>query len=77
MKKKKSHNIIVDSYPCRKPSMPKNLKQTNADLTDSQKKSIKNANKAKANPTLSAAKKEKNDACRDRRAAVGSSKSFS
>jgi len=32
--------------------------------------------KAKANPTLAASKKEKNDACRDRRAAAGSSKSF-
>jgi len=45
-------------------------------LTDAEKKKVKNLNKAKANPTLAAAKKEKNDACRDRRAASGSSKSF-
>jgi len=44
--------------------------------TDSEKKKIKNENKAKANPKLAADKKEKNDACRDRRAASGSSKSF-
>jgi len=32
--------------------------------------------KAKANPALAAAKKEKNDACRERRAASGSQKTF-
>ena len=57
--------------------MPKKVKLSNADLTDSKKKAIKNNNKAKPNPTLSSAKKEKNDACRDRRAAIGSSKVFS
>ena len=30
-----------------------------------------------ANPALAAAKKEKNDACREKRAAAGSSKTFS
>ena len=53
------------------------LKKIPDKLTDAEKKKVKNLNKAKANPTLAAAKKEKNDACRDRRAAAGSSKSFS
>jgi len=52
------------------------LKKIPDKLTDAEKKKVKNLNKAKANPTLAAAKKEKNDACRDRRAASGSSKSF-
>jgi len=64
--------------------MPKNDKWSVRDnknnvvtsKTDAEKKQIKNNNKAKANPKLSEAKKEKNDACRDRRAARGSSKSF-
>ena len=34
-------------------------------LTDSEKKKIKQENKAKANPTKAAAKKTKNDARRD------------
>jgi len=46
-------------------------------LTDAEKKKKQQENKAKANPTLAAAKKEKNDACRDRRKEAGSSKSFS
>ena len=46
-------------------------------LTDAEKKRIKQDNKAKANPTKAAAKKEKNDACRDKRKEAGSSKSFS
>lgn len=46
-------------------------------LTDSEKKKIKQDNKAKANPDKAAAKKEKNDEKRDKRAASGSSKSFS
>lgn len=46
-------------------------------LTDSEKKRIKQANKAKANPEKAAAKKEKTDAKRDRRAREGTSKSFS
>lgn len=45
-------------------------------LTDSEKKKIKQDNKAKANPDKSAAKKEKNDEKRAHRAASGSSKSF-
>jgi len=53
------------------------LKKIPDKMTDAEKKKKKNDNKAKANPTLAAAKKEKNDACRDRRAAAGSSKSFS
>ena len=36
-------------------------------LTDSEKKKIKQENKAKANPKKSEAKKEKNDACREKR----------
>jgi len=48
-------------------------------LTDAQRKQKKNMNKGKANPVLITrdAKLEKNNACRDRRAAAGSSKSFS
>lgn len=45
-------------------------------LTDSEKKKIKQENKAKANPGKAAEKKEKNDAKRAGRAASGSSKSF-
>ncbi len=45
-------------------------------LTDSERKKIKNENKAKANPKLAAEKKAKNDACRERRAASGSTKAF-
>jgi len=45
-------------------------------LTDSEKKKIKQANKAKANPEKSAAKKEKSDAKRERRKENGSTKSF-
>ena len=36
-------------------------------LTQGEKKQLKNANKAKANPEKAAAKKEKNDATRARR----------
>mgnify|MGYP002807293806 CR=1 FL=1 len=46
-------------------------------LTDAEKKKIKQENKAKANPEKAAAKKEKNDACRESRKASGSQKSFS
>jgi hypothetical protein len=53
------------------------LKKIPDKLTDAERKKVKNDNKAKANPELSAAKKEKNDAKRDRRAASGSAKSFS
>ena len=45
--------------------------------TAAEKKQTRIANKAKANPELAEAKKKKNDACRDRRKAAGSSKSFS
>jgi len=45
-------------------------------LTDAERKKQKNNNKGKANPTLRDAKLEKNNACRDRRLAAGSSKSF-
>ena len=45
-------------------------------LTDAEKKKIKQENKAKANPGKAAAKKEKNDACRERRKESGSQKSF-
>jgi hypothetical protein len=46
-------------------------------LTDAEKKKIKQANKAKANPEKAAAKKEKTDAKRERRKESGSTKSFS
>jgi hypothetical protein len=39
-------------------------------LTQGEKKQLKNANKAKANPEKAAAKKEKNDATRARRYVV-------
>jgi hypothetical protein len=45
-------------------------------LTDSEKKKIKQANKAKANPEKAAAKKEKTDSKRERRKESGSTKSF-
>jgi len=45
-------------------------------LTDSEKKKIKQENKAKANPGTAAEKKEKNDACREKRKEEGTSKSF-
>jgi hypothetical protein len=45
-------------------------------LTDSEKKKIKQDNKAKANPKKSEAKKEKNDACREKRKEEGTTKSF-
>lgn len=45
-------------------------------LTDAEKKKIKQANKAKANPEKAAAKKEKTDAKRERRKESGSTKSF-
>ena len=47
-----------------------------AKLTDSEKKKIKQENKAKANPGKAEAKKEKNDAKRERRAESGSTKEF-
>jgi hypothetical protein len=43
-------------------------------LTDAEKKKQKQANKAKADPKKAEAKKEKNDACRDRRKEAGSQK---
>ena len=46
-------------------------------LTDSERKKIKQANKAKANPEKAAAKKEKSDAKRERRKEAGSVKTFS
>ena len=45
-------------------------------LTDSEKKKLKQENKAKANPEKSAAKKLKSDAKRERRKECGSSKTF-
>ena len=45
-------------------------------LTDSEKKKIKQDNKAKANPQKAAEKKEKNDACREKRKEEGTTKSF-
>jgi len=46
-------------------------------LTDSEKKKIKQENKATANPKKAAEKKEKNDACREKRKEEGTTKSFS
>lgn len=46
-------------------------------LTDSEKKKIKQANKAKANPDRAAENKAKSDAKRERRKAEGSVKTFS
>ena len=46
-------------------------------LTDSERKKIKQENKAKANPEKAAAKKEKSDAKRERRKESGSTKTFS
>jgi hypothetical protein len=43
-------------------------------LTDSERKKIKQENKAKANPEKAAAKKEKSDAKRARRKECGSTK---
>ena len=43
-------------------------------LTDSEKKKIKQENKAKADPKKAEAKKEKNDACRAKRKEEGSTK---
>jgi len=54
-----------------------NLKNVPDKATAAEKKQTRIANKAKANPELAEAKKKKNDACRDRRKAAGSSKSFS
>jgi hypothetical protein len=45
-------------------------------LTDAEKKKIKQANKAKANPEKAAAKKIKSDSKRERRKEEGSTKSF-
>ena len=52
------------------------LKKMPTKLTDSEKKKIKQENKAKANPGKAAAKKVKTDAKRERRAASGSTKEF-
>jgi hypothetical protein len=46
---------------------PKEVKKIADKLTDSEKKKIKQENKAKANPEQAAAKKEKSDAKRERR----------
>jgi hypothetical protein len=43
-------------------------------LSAAELKKLKQQRKADANPTLAAKKKSKNDACRDRRKAAGSSK---
>jgi len=46
-------------------------------LTDSEKKKIKQENKAKSNPALAAANKASADAKRERRKESGSTKAFS
>tara|TARA_R110001592_G_scaffold302343_1_gene574264 strand:- start:303 stop:476 length:174 start_codon:yes stop_codon:yes gene_type:complete len=57
--------------------MGKEVKKIADKLTDSEKKKIKQENKAKANPTKAQAKKEKSDAKRERRKKDGSVKAFS
>lgn len=57
--------------------MGKEVKKIADKLTDSEKKKIKQENKAKANPTKAQAKKEKSDAKRERRKKEGSVKAFS
>ena len=52
-------------------------KLTNAQMTDSERKKIKQLNKAKANPAKAAENKASADAKRARRLEEGSSKSFS
>jgi hypothetical protein len=52
------------------------IKKTADKLTDAEKKKIKQANKAKANPGKAADKKEKSDAKRERRKESGSVKTF-
>jgi hypothetical protein len=52
------------------------IKKTANKLTDSEKKKVKQANKAKANPGKAADKKEKSDAKRERRKESGSVKTF-
>ncbi len=54
-----------------------NKNKNPAKLTDSEKKKIKQENKAKANPEKAAAKKAINDAKRERRKESGSTKTFS
>jgi hypothetical protein len=56
--------------------MAKTIVKSADKLTDSEKKKIKQANKAKANPEKAAAKKEKSDSKRERRKESGSTKSF-
>jgi hypothetical protein len=51
---------------------PKDKAKIPDKLTDSEKKKIKQENKAKANPGQAAAKKEKSDAKRERRAVSAS-----
>jgi hypothetical protein len=55
---------------------PKDVKKIPDKLTDSEQKKLKQLNKAKANPKLASEKKEKNNACRERRALSGSTKAF-
>jgi hypothetical protein len=54
----------------------KQITKTTDKLTDAEKKKIKQANKAKANPGKAADKKEKSDAKRERRKESGSVKTF-
>jgi hypothetical protein len=56
---------------------PKSKAKIPDKLTDSQKKKIKQQNKAKQNPALAAAKKLKNEAKVARRKESGSVKEFS
>eukprot|EP00240_Pyramimonas_obovata_P019923 CAMPEP_0118931948 /NCGR_PEP_ID=MMETSP1169-20130426/8781_1 /TAXON_ID=36882 /ORGANISM="Pyramimonas obovata, Strain CCMP722" /LENGTH=58 /DNA_ID=CAMNT_0006874527 /DNA_START=65 /DNA_END=241 /DNA_ORIENTATION=+ len=55
---------------------PKVIAKVPDKMTDAEKKKIKQANKAKANPEKAAAKKEKTDAKRERRKESGSTKTF-
>ena len=51
-------------------------KLKNSEMTDGERKKLKQENKAKANHEKAAAKKEKSDAKRERRKLEGSTKTF-
>jgi hypothetical protein len=69
-------NIKIFMYTLQKKMPPKVRTKIPDKPTDSQKKKIKQANKAKQNPALAAAKKEKNEAKAARRKETGSVKTF-
>ena len=60
-------SFAIRSFPSFSTMAPKDIKKIPDKLTDSEKKKIKQENKAKANPERAAEKKEKNDAKRETR----------